>query len=94
MNKWLVIALFLPIIGNAKPIAETRNQGGGRIILTDELCNDGKFKLAYTQMNGASTLLGCWGMDNTFVHIRWYDGDLRSYPLEGWRLIDQVKPTM
>lgn len=94
MKKLLLIALFLPIIGNAKAVAELRNNGGGKIVLTDEFCNDRRFKLAYSQMNNASTLLGCWAMDNSFVHIRWYDGDLRSYPLEYWNLVDQVKPTM
>lgn len=94
MKIWLLVAFFLPIIGNAKPVAEIRNQGGGKIVITDEFCNDGKFKLAYSQMNGASTLLGCWGMDNSFIHIRWYDGDLRSYPLESWQLINEVKPSL
>lgn len=94
MNKLLCALLLLPLAVVAKPVAETSNQGGGRIVLTDDYCNDGKFKLAYSQMNGASTLLGCWGVDNTFVHIRWYDGDLRSYPLEGFRLIDAVKPSL
>ena len=94
MNKLLIALLLLPLIAVAKPIAETNNQGGGKIVLTNDKCNDPNFKLAYSQMNGASTLLGCWGMDNTFIHIRWYDGDLRSYPIEGFRMIEAVKPTM
>jgi hypothetical protein len=94
MNKLLCALLLLPLVATAKPIAETNNQGGGRIVLTNDKCNDPNFKLAYSQMNGASTLLGCWGMDNTFIHIRWYDGDLRSYPIEGFRMIEAVKPTM
>ena len=94
MNKLLIALLLLPLVATAKPIAETNNQGGGRIVLTNDKCNDPNFKLAYSQMNGASTLLGCWGMDNTFIHIRWYDGDLRSYPIEGFRMIEAVKPNL
>jgi len=67
--------------------------GGGKIVLTDEFCNDNKNHLAYTQMSGASTLLGCWTHDDSFVHIRWYDGDLRSYSYENW-IMKTVKPTL
>ena len=94
MNKLLLALLLLPMIVKAEAIAETRNSGGGKIVLTNEACNQKGFKLAYTMMNGASTLLGCWGMDSSFIHIRWYDGDLRSYPLEGWIILKNTQPTM
>lgn len=95
MNKLLTVLLIgLSLTANAKTVAELPNKGGGRIILTDETCRQKGFKLAYSQMEGASTLLGCWGMDSQFIHIMWYDGDLRSYGLEYWRLTNETKPTL
>lgn len=90
MKKLILIALCLPFIANAKVIAESYNKGGGKIVLTDEVCRDGQFKLAYSQLNNSPTILGCWGVDDSFVHIRWYDDDLRSYPINNWRIL---KPT-
>lgn len=81
------------LTAQAKAVAELPNKGGGKIIITDEACRQQGYKLAYTQMNGAPTMLGCWGMDNKFIHIMWYDNDLRSYELEYWRVIE-VKPNL
>ena len=95
MNKLLAILIIgLSLSANAKTIAELPNKGGGKIILTDNNCRTKGYKLAYTQMDGASTLLGCWTSDNSFVHILWYDNDLRSYGLEYWQLTNDVKPTL
>lgn len=96
MNKTL-IALFLTVSlsVNAKPVVDTVNQGGGKIVLTDEGCRDGQNKLAYSIVSGVSTLLGCWTGDGEYVHIKWYDNDLRSYPYAIWRVIDSnVKPNL
>ena len=81
-----ISALFMALSVQAKVIAESSNKGGGKMVVTDELCNDGKNKMAYSVMNGAQTLMGCWAYDDSYIHIRWYDGDLRSYPLENWIL--------
>ena len=85
MRKALLIALLLaPLMANAKVIAETINKNGGKIVLTDEQCRDNRYKLAYAMSPGVSTLLGCWTADDSFIHVQWYDGDLRSYPYDGW----------
>jgi hypothetical protein len=92
MRKSLLIALLLaPLIADARIIAETYNKNGGKIVITDEVCRDARYKLAYAMSAGISTLLGCWTSDEDFIHIQWYDGDLRSYPYEGW-VVKNQKP--
>lgn len=85
--------MMASLTANAKVIAESANKGGGKLVLTDEFCNDNKNRLAYSQMSGMPTLLGCWANDDSFIHIRWYDGDLRSYTYDTW-IIKAVKPTL
>jgi hypothetical protein len=96
MNKLLVvIGLVMSLNVQAKAVVEAANQGGGKLVLTDEFCNDNQHKLAYSQTNTTSTLFGCWTGDGKFIHIRWYDGDLRSYPYEIWQVINNpMTPTM
>lgn len=84
--KYLLAAVLMVITLNAqaKVIAEMYNKGGGKIVITNDLCNDNTNFLAYTTSGSIGTLVGCWNYDDSFVHIRWYDGDLRSYPMELW----------
>lgn len=86
--KYLFGIALLAICFNvqAKVIAEMLNKGGGKMVVSDEICNDGKNRLAYTVMSGMPTLMGCWSYDDSHIHIRWYDNDLRSYPIEYWVL--------
>jgi hypothetical protein len=93
MSKLLVALLFVTSTAHADALFETYNKGGGKIVLTDELCNDGLHKLAYSQMPSVDTLLGCWTADNSFIHIRWYDNSLRSYQYNGWVDVRKFKPT-
>ena len=86
-----LMALSTASLTEAKVIAETNNLGGGRIVLTDEACRQKGYRLAYTQMSGQQTILGCWSSDDSFVHIMWYDNDLRSYPIENW-ILKNYKP--
>ena len=87
----VIVSLTLCTTLEAKVIAETNNLGGGRIVLTDEACRQKGYRLAYTQMSGQQTILGCWSSDDSFVHIMWYDNDLRSYPIENW-ILKNYKP--
>ena len=93
MTRSALILILMSLItsAEAKVIAESNNKGGGKIVLTDEACRQKGYKLAYTQMSGYSTLLGCWSSDDSFVHIMWYDNDLRSYPMDTWYL-PETKP--
>ena len=94
MSKLLIALLMVPLLGHAEALFETYNKAGGRIVLTDEYCRDGAHKLAYSMMPNYPTLLGCWTADSQYVHIGWYDGDLRSYPYSGWRDVRTTKPTL
>lgn len=77
----------------AKTIGETNNGSGGKIVITNELCNDNKHYLAYSYANGQPNLFGCWVHDDSGIHIRWYDGDIRTYPYQYWKIQD-TKPTL
>ena len=95
MRKLLIALLMVPVLANAEAMFEILNQAGGKIVLTDEYCRDGSHKLAYSMMPGYSTLLGCWSADSQYVHIGWYDNDLRSYPINTWTYIGKnKKPTL
>jgi hypothetical protein len=93
MRKLLIALLFVSGVAQAEAKFVMNNNAGGKIILTDEPCNNGTHKLAYSTSPKNETLQGCWGADSSFVHIRWYTNDLRSYPIADWRLID-VNGTM
>lgn len=93
--KYLLLAtLLLTSSAHSEALFETRNQAGGKIVLTDETCRDGSHKLAYSMMPNHNTILGCWTADNSFVHIGWYDGSLRSYEYDGWVDIRKPKPNL
>jgi len=77
---------------SAESIAYLANKGGGRIVITDEACSNQKGKIAYTT-GDSNTILGCWFIDDLYVHIVWSDdGKLRSYPLENWTLMPKKTP--
>ena len=86
--KYLLLAtLLVAPIAHSEALFELRNQAGGKIILTDEKCRDNSHYLAYSMMPNYPTLLGCWAADSQYVHIGWYDNDLRSYPATSWTYI-------
>jgi hypothetical protein len=94
MKKVLLIALLLaPLVVDARVLMETKNRGSGKMVLTDEPCRNEGYNLAYSVSSNTSTLLGCYTYDESFVHIQWYDGDLRSYPFEVWT-VKRVKPNI
>lgn len=82
--KRLLIALALCGVVNAETIATLKNKAGGYIILTDvatDRCR-GFVGAAYATMENNQTTWGCWFSDDMMVHIRWYDGDTRAYPID------------
>jgi hypothetical protein len=85
MRKLLIALLIVSGAAQAEAKFEMRNNAGGKIILTDQPCNNGTHQLAYTTSPKTETQQGCWGADSSFVHIRWYTNDLRSYPIGDWR---------
>ena len=85
--------LALSLTAVAKPIMYTMNDGGGKIVLTDENCKRGMGKVAYSTHPTARTQLGCWTADDLAVHIQWNGNDLRSYDYEGWYVIENKGKT-
>ena len=85
MKRLLIVALLLLSLNASAAgiIAETTNNGGGHISLTDIKCTTIKDTfIAYSNLANGQTLLGCWASDEDKVFVRWSDGDIRSYPIE------------
>ncbi len=89
MIRLLLALLMIPAMGKAEALFETANTGGGKIVLTDEYCNDNNHRLAYATHPEGETQMGCWTADNSHIHVKWYGGQLRSYDYTGW--IDKRK---
>lgn len=103
-----VIKVLLLIIGayilaawndaRADVFATTPNKNNGEIILYDTpgSCTKGQLMMISRGGNG-TTLFGCWLIAEGFVFVRYSDGDVRTYPVEGFVLgktyrKDQPKP--
>lgn len=93
ISKVLVGMLLAVSVAQAEPIAETKNMGGGKIVLTNDKCDNGTSYIAYSVMPNRSTITGCWANDDEYIHIRWSDGDLRSYPYSGWYMLNKKPNT-
>ena len=88
--KSIVIACLacLSITVQADTVATLRNKGGGLIVLTDvqtEVCKDFAGSVYSTNEN-SKTLWGCWFSDDLMVHVKWNDGDIRSYPISAFEV--------
>lgn len=92
MKSLILATLLVALPVQAETIAYTINKNGGKMVITTEICRDGKNRLAYSQSDGMQTLLGCWVNDDSFIHIQWYDQELRSYPYEGWQMVKKQRP--
>jgi len=80
--------LLLSLNANANGIiAEMPNQGGGNISLTDIKCTtiEDTF-IAYSNLPNGRSILGCWASDENNVFVRWSDGDIRQYAIEGFTM--------
>ena len=87
MKKLLALLLFCGVC-HAENIAYTGNNSGGYIVLTDSVCaKDKAMKFAFSTSSSGSTRSACWTADNLFVHIVWWDGDVRSYPINIFSLV-------
>lgn len=68
-------------------IAEVVNQGGGSIALTDIKCTTiANTFVVYSYLANGKSILGCWSSDDSRVFVFWSDGDVRSYPLDAFKL--------
>ena len=89
--KAVIPLIFLAFIGsvNAEAIATTENKGGGKIVLTDEVCkNKGKtYKHLYRVYNYTSEGYaeeGCYIVEHDMAVVVWTGSDSSPmrYPLD------------
>lgn len=93
--KHIFLGLCLALsVAHADTVATARNSNNGLMVLTDVPCKDGGGFHMYSQSNGSRTLFGCWWSDNSMVHVTWYDGEVRSYPLDIWEVDTTVARRM
>lgn len=96
MFKHLVIlAFFIPAMAQAGAIATMPNEGGGKIVLTDETCkHDGKtydtLSRAYSYSTSGHGSEGCFFIEDETVVVVWAtsSGAKRMrYPAENFTII-------
>lgn len=94
MKKLLIALCFIGSV-QAKDIAWMPNQAGGRVVLTDEICKDGKGK-TYQGLNRmflysetGLTLDGCFYIRGDVVDAVWDDGVKMRYPTSNFRLFEK-----
>lgn len=87
----LLAALGFAGAAYAAIFAIGRNNAGGMMVLTDEKCNGSGGRVAYTELKDYPTLFGCWVYDGLMIHVRWNDGDVRSYPTDMWVIPNKGK---
>ena len=93
MRKLLGCLLFVPILAQADVIATTPNEGGGKIVLTDDPCkHEGKtykgLNRIYSYTSKGLNAEGCYGIEDDTVVVIWYtDGvEKRRYPASSFTL--------
>lgn len=91
-----VIAAILFNTAEAAPLAYSRNELGGKIVLTDVKCTTGSGSVAYSTNPKGQSVFGCWVYDDVYVHILWNGtASPRAYDLSTWQLVKEtVVPTM
>jgi len=93
MRKLLGCLLFVPILAQADVIATSPNEGGGKIVLTDDQCkHEGKvykgLNRIYSYTSKGLNAEGCYGIEDDTVVVIWYtDGvEKRRYPASSFTL--------
>ena len=97
MRRWLGCLLFVPILASAASIATMPNEGGGKIVLTDDICKvDGKvynkLNRAYNYTTSGHSSEGCFYVEDETVVVIWNTSvGVRTmrYPAENFTLINR-----
>jgi hypothetical protein len=97
MRKWLSCLLFVPILASAASIASMPNEGGGKIVLTDDICRHegktySKLNRAYNYTTSGHSSEGCFYVEDETVVVIWNTSvGVRTmrYPLENFTLINR-----
>jgi len=101
MRKLLGCLLFVPIMAQAEAIATMPNEGGGKIVLTDETCkHNGKtypeLSRAYNYTTAGYSSEGCFFIEDETVVVVWAlaSGAKRMrYPAENFTVIKKKQPS-
>lgn len=101
MKKLIMVSLLslLSVHANADTIASMPNQGGGKIVLTNEVCKHNKktypdLNRAYNYTSEGYTGEGCFYVEDESVVIIWgQNGSVakRRYPAENFTIIKKSK---
>jgi len=95
MKKLLAALLFVPMLAQAEAIATMPNEGGGKIVLTDEVCKNGgktysALSRAYNYTTSGHSSEGCFFIEDETVVVIWDTaaGVRRMrYPAENFTII-------
>lgn len=82
------IAVALAVPAAAMEIGRFKNEAGGWVVFTDSPCDGGKTYMMYAY-TGQATATGCWAAVNKELFVRWNDGTIRIYPMNGLTLSDE-----
>lgn len=99
MRKLLVCLLFAPILSQAEMIASMNNQGGGKIVLTNEICKVGektysKLNRAYNYTSEGYNSEGCFYIEDETVVVVWGQANgakQMRYPIENFTVIKKTR---
>lgn len=99
IKKLLVCLLFTPFLANADSIASMPNQGGGKIVLTNEVCKLGNktyagLNRAYNYTVEGHTSEGCFMVEDETVVVIWNQSNGTSkmrYPAENFTILKKSK---
>lgn len=91
----LVTFMLLPALASAAAIANMPNEGGGKIVLTDEVCKyDGttysKLNRAYSYTTSGHNSEGCYFVEDETVVVIWNSSsgaNRMRYPLVNFQLV-------
>jgi len=101
MRKLLAVMMFVPTLAFAEAIATMPNEGGGKIVLTDETCkHNGKtypeLSRAYNYTTAGYSSEGCFFIEDETVVVVWAlaSGAKRMrYPAENFTVIKKKQPS-
>ena len=91
MRKLLGCLLFVPILAQDDVIATMPNEGGGLIVVTDDLCkHEGKvyksLNRLYSYTAQGHNSEGCYGVEDDTVVAVWASGNKMRYPISAFTL--------
>jgi hypothetical protein len=101
MRKLLAVMMFVPTLAFAEAIATMPNEGGGKIVLTDEVCKNGgktysALSRAYNYTTAGHSSEGCFFIEDETVVVIWDTaaGVRRMrYPAENFTIIKKKQPS-